>query len=123
MKTIAQLRTLGFVLTKSANAESCTALEYPGPFYYFNPKFCDTPQDVAEKLRKGQPTGVGSYTAFLVAGDFHSVRDDTQFPFEVLSVNAHAAIASAHQALQKAQAVFNEASTAFTKAIATHVPH
>jgi hypothetical protein len=121
MKTIAQLRALGFTLSKATHAESCTTLEYPGPFYYFNPKFCASKKNIVEQIRKSSPTGIGSTNAILVAGDAHSMSDDTQFPFEVLDVRSYATISSAYRALQNAQAVFNDASFAFNQSVAAHL--
>jgi hypothetical protein len=76
MQTVQQLQAAGYQVSPAADAVSCTEVVSGQPFWFYNPKFHQDRQSIAQGLQAAAPHGSGF--RLLVAGVF--AGSDT-FPF------------------------------------------
>lgn len=102
MKTVAQLKSEGFIVQPSFEAAGCTEVSHSEPFWFYNPRFYSEPEHVAERLEGARgviENGTQSYQ-LLLAGNY---SDADEFPFAILQASGKAAIDASLQSLREAQ--------------------
>lgn len=123
MKTVAQLKSEGFIVQPSKEAVGCTEVMHSAPFWFYNPRFFSEPAHVAERLEAANSVienGTQSYR-LLVAGSYF---DADGFPFAILQASGKAAIDASLRCIQeaeelrdKSQAMLDEAKQSFFEAL------
>jgi hypothetical protein len=69
MKSIAALRAAGFTVAKASDAVDCTDITSPTPFYYYNPRFVEKPEQIFNALTQARALPDGGY-ALTLAGPY-----------------------------------------------------
>lgn len=111
MQNVRKLRAKGFTVTQATKAVDCTEVSSSEPFFYYNPKFATTPDDVYRALKAVEETD-GKYQ-LIIAGN--CPPDDGEIPLSVVTIyEVDAAstlfhrIEAARQALREQEAEFNK---------------
>ena len=99
MRSINELKRLGFTANPTANASGCTDIGFNAEFHYFNPKFLDDASKLVSSLKAADALDDGLY-GIIVAGLY---ADSDVLPFVLLSADQVECIKSAHAQFEKAQ--------------------
>lgn len=117
MQNIEKLRAQGFVIQVAPDVAGCTEVLLDRPFYAYNPRFAQTPEEIYVKLQHANPAANGRYH-MLLAGDDMLARGELSY--SVLTQNEYAEVYEAYRrltarkdALAVAQRAFDEERTTY----------
>jgi hypothetical protein len=98
MKSVKTLRSQGFAVQTAVNAVGCTEVSSKSIFFYYNPYFAKSPDEVFTALKQA-PQVDGRYR-LIIAGN--CPEDDGDIPFAIVD----------DQLRQQAESLYNEYSRA-----------
>lgn len=114
MQDIRTLMMRGFLIEEAVDAADCTQVSSEKPFYYFNPRFADKPDELVHAIYSVGVDAKSKRYRMVVAGTYYGKKD---LPYSILTEDEYIRLNQHHREMSEARRAFSDSHSALVQVI------